>query len=190
MNWQRHGSPIPSIYVADGFFNPTASEYRTIEIVKKSQAVPATLCAAAAVLILQGCSTRSTIRRCVDPSTGTLLPDTACSNPTAVSTYRGGRYARVNSEKGTICLDTVTNLSVSMSNCRGSSMMPGAFFAAGRLLRPSWGYDGQVDSRTGRVTNFKSQPPANADIKSSTGRIISRSGLGSTGRSSSGGFFG
>jgi hypothetical protein len=150
---------------------------------KKSAAVPATFCATVAALILSGCSSPVSVRRCVDPS-GTVLPDTACSSPVTASTYRGGRYARVRAETGTVCFDTSTNKAVANSFCTSSTgYMPG-FFMAGMLYRSSsWGYGGSMSG--GRMRNFTSSAPQAHDIKSSNGSVISRGGFGSSGSSSS-----
>ncbi|HLP00241.1 MAG TPA: hypothetical protein VK171_16710, partial [Fimbriimonas sp.] len=80
---------------------------------KKSQAVPATLCAAIAALILEGCSNPTSVRRCVDPKSGTLLPDTACSNP--ITTPSNQRYVLVPSGNDQVCIDTTTNIQVARS---------------------------------------------------------------------------
>ncbi|MBS1703132.1 MAG: hypothetical protein JST12_15825 [Armatimonadetes bacterium] len=159
---------------------------------KKSSAVPATFCAAVAALILQGCSSPVSVRRCVDPTNGTILPDTACTNPIIATTYRGGRYARVPSSTGNVCIDTNSNQVVPDSYCRNTTSYYPGYYHAGRLIRsPRWGYDGSVSS--GRVTNFTSTPRAGSDIHSSSGGFVShsststsRGGFGSTGRGFSG----
>lgn len=153
---------------------------------KKSQAVPATLCAAIAAIILEGCSNPTSVRRCVDPATGTLLPDNACSNPITASSFRGGRYILVPDGTGQVCIDSQTNQSVARSMCTSGHVGPG-YYHMGRYYRPGWGYDGVVNN--GRVQNFTASPKNGADVKSSSGRVISRGGLGSTG-SSGGSSFG
>lgn len=152
---------------------------------KKSAAVPATLCASVAALILSGCgSTPSTVRRCVDPATGTVMPDTACTTPVTASTYRGGRYARVRAETGSVCFDTSTNKQVANNLCTSTSSYYPGFFYGGMLYRSmGWGYGGSM--MNGRMRNFTTTPPAGHDIKSSNGSVISRGGLGSSGSSSS-----
>lgn len=140
-------------------------------------------------MILQGCSSPVSVRRCVDPATGTVLPDGACTTPVTATTYRGGQYARVPKEGGSVCIDTKTNQVVSDAMCRNSTgYYPGYYYHAGRLFsRPSWGYDGNYTN--GRVSNFTSAPKDGADVKSSSGTIISRGvtrgGFGSSGGSSS-----
>ena len=154
---------------------------------KKSAAVPATFCASVAALILSGCSSPVSVRRCVDPS-GTVLPDTACTTPVTASTYKGGRYARVRTDTGSVCFDTSTNKAVSNSMCTSSTGFLPGFFMAGMLYRSSsWGYGGSMSG--GRMRNFTSSPPSGHDIKSSNGTTVSRGGFGSSSSSSSGSSF-
>ena len=165
---------------------------------KKSTAVPATFCASVATLILSGCSSPVSVRRCVDPATGTVLPDVACSSPVTAATYRGGRYARVPMETGSVCIDTTTNQTVSPGLCTSSSgYYPGYYYYGSHLYRsPSWGYGGIYSG--GRVSNFSRSAPSGATIHSSTGSVVStpssgsssssgvsRGGFGSSGSSSS-----
>lgn len=154
---------------------------------KKSSAVPASFCAAVAILVLEGCSSRPSVRRCVDPSTGFILPDSACTSLTTLNTFRG-RYAMVTSDRGYVCVDIVANKEVPRNFCAGSGYYSGRYWSRGRLFAPSWGYDG-TPSSNGYVRNFRSSPPDGADIHNSSGRVIQRGGFGSSGRSS-GGFFG
>ena len=57
---------------------------------KKSKAVPATLVASIAAIVVAGCGNSTQVRRCVDDQ-GNVLPDTQCTNP-STSTYRSGFY--------------------------------------------------------------------------------------------------
>lgn len=52
---------------------------------KRSKAVPAQFVTAYAALVLAGCSNPTQVRRCVDPVTGKMLPDSYCG-------YSGGGY--------------------------------------------------------------------------------------------------
>lgn len=170
---------------------PLATVFLYYLVVKKSSAVPATFCAAVASLILQGCSSPVSVRRCVDPATGTILPDNACASPVTAVAYRGGQYARVQTDNGSVCIDTRTNQPVSDSFCRSTTGYYPGYYHMGRYYpRMSWGYDGNVSN--GRVMNFSSSPKDGADVKSSSGSVISRGtsrgGFGSS-SSSSGGFF-
>ena len=154
---------------------------------KKSAAVPASFCASVAALILSGCSSPVSVRRCVDPS-GTVLPDTACTSPVTASTYKGGRYARVRTETGSVCFDTTTNKPVDNALCTSSSGYYPGYYHGGMFYRSmGWGYGGSMNN--GRMRNFSSTPPAGHDIKSSNGSTISRGGFGSSGNSSSGSSF-
>ena len=151
---------------------------------KKSAAVPATFCASVATLILSGCSSPVSVRRCVDPRTGTILPDMACSSPVTATTYRGGRYARVPMQTGSACIDTTTNAIVSDFNCRASvGYYPGYYYGSHLYMRPSWGYGGSMSG--GRISNFSSSAPSGHEIRSSSGGVVS--GAGSSGSSSTGG---
>ena len=167
---------------------PIAKISSKIIVVKKSSAVPAALCAAVGVAILEGCSSPSSVRRCVDPGTGQILADTMCSSPITATSYRGGRYALMPDSKGVdICFDTKTNLAVDRSFCRaGHRYTPGfVYMGLGRALsRPSWGYDGQVSN--GRVRGYSSNPPSGASVRTPSGTTISRGGFGSSGKSSGG----
>jgi hypothetical protein len=154
--------------------------------VKKSAAVPASFCASVAALILSGCSSPVSVRRCVDPTSGTILPDIACTSPVTASTYRGGRYARVPTNTGSVCIDTTTNMPASDFNCRMSTgYYPGYYYGSHYYGRPSWGYGGAMNG--GRISNFSSSPPSGAEIRSSTGSTISRGGFGSSGSGGSSG---
>lgn len=148
--------------------------------------MPATFCAAVAILVLEGCSSRPSVRRCVDP-TGFILPDSACSSLTTLNTFRGGRYAYVPSVRGRVCVDLTTNREVPINFCSGTGFYSNRFYQGGRLFAPSWGYDGTAGSN-GYVRNFRSSPPDGADVRSSSGSLIRRGGFG--GSSRSGGFFG
>jgi hypothetical protein len=55
---------------------------------KKSKAVPATLVASLAAVIISGCGNQRQVRRCVD-NQGNILPDIQCNSTT---TYRSGFY--------------------------------------------------------------------------------------------------
>ena len=148
--------------------------------------MPATFCAAVASMILNGCSSPVSVRRCVDPVTGTILPDAACTSPVRATTYRGGRYARVPNGVGSVCIDTSTNLPVSDALCRNSvGYYPGYYYGGRYYPRTSWGYDGNVSG--GRISGFSSVPRDGADVHSSSGSVISRGGFGSSGSSGSGG---
>ena len=151
---------------------------------KKSSAVPATFCASVAALILSGCSSPVSVRRCVDPMSGTVLPDGACSNPVNATTYRGGQYARVSTSTGSVCIDTRTNMTVSDYNCRSSSgFYPGYYYGNHYYGRPGWGYGGSMSG--GRIMGFSSSAPSGATIHSSSGSVVSSPSSGS-GTSSSG----
>ena len=145
---------------------------------KKSAAVPATFCAAVAALIIEGCGPSASVRRCVDPSTNRVLPDTVCEAP-AVASVIPGRYKWVTRGAARMCMDTTTNIQVSDINCQNTMGRSNAF-----VRRGSWIYDGSV--RNGVVSGFTSTPRAGADVQSSAGRVITRGGFGSTGSSSSG----
>ena len=56
------------------------------------------------------------------------------------------------------------------------------FGLAAGLMRPSWGYDGQVSN--GRVRGYASAPPSGASVRTPSGTTISRGGFGSSGKSS------
>ena len=145
---------------------------------KKSAAVPATFCASVATLILSGCSSPVSVRRCVDPRTGTVLPDVACASPVTAVTYRGGRFARVPTSTGTVCIDTTTNLPTSDFNCRASvGYYPGYYYGGHYFGRPGWGYGGSMSG--GRIMGFSSSPPAGATIHSSSGGVVSNPNSGS-----------
>jgi hypothetical protein len=154
--------------------------------VKKSSAVPAALCAAVGVAILEGCSSPSSVRRCIEPGTGKILPDSMCTSPVTATPYRGGRYALVPDTKGVdICFDTKSNIAVDRSLCRNAPRYGNGFIYAGLaagLMRPSWGYDGQVSN--GRVRGYASAPPSGASVRTPSGTTISRGGFGSSGKSS------
>jgi hypothetical protein len=154
--------------------------------VKKSAAVPATFCASVAALILSGCSSPVSVRRCVDPVTGTVLPDGACTSPVTAATYRGGRYARVRTETGSVCFDTSTNKPVADALCTTSSGYYPGYYHGGMFYRSyNWGYGGNYSN--GRIRNFSTSAPEGHEIRSSSGSTISRGGLGSSGSSSSSG---
>jgi len=53
---------------------------------KKSKAVPATLVASIAAIVVAGCGNSTQVRRCVDDQ-GNVLPDSQCQN-TSTTTYR------------------------------------------------------------------------------------------------------
>jgi hypothetical protein len=55
---------------------------------KKSKAVPATLVASIAAIVVAGCGNSTQVRRCVD-NQGNLLPDSQCNNTT---THRTGGF--------------------------------------------------------------------------------------------------
>lgn len=158
---------------------------------KKSSAVPATFCASVAALILSGCSSPVSVRRCVDPATGTVLPDVACASPVTASTYRGGRYARVPMQTGSVCIDTTTNQPVGDSNCRTSTgYYPGYYYGNHFYRSYGWGYGGSMNG--GRMMGFTSTPPSGATIRSSSGSVVplpvSSSGSSSSSGVSRGGF--
>lgn len=54
---------------------------------------------------------------------------------------------------------------------------------------PSWVYGG-TQSSDGRIRNFRSTPTSGAEVVSSSGRVITRGGFGSSGSSSRGFFSG
>lgn len=154
---------------------------------KKSSAVPATFCASVAALILSGCSSPVSVRRCVDPTTGTVLPDVACTSPVTATTFRGGQYARVPTQNGSTCIDTKTNMPVPDANCRSSvGYYPGYYYGNHYYGRPSWGYGGSMMG--GRVSNFSSSAPSGATIHNSSGGVVSSPGSSSSSGVSRGGF--
>ena len=146
--------------------------------------MPAAFCASVAALILSGCSSPVSVRRCVDPTSGTVLPDGACASPVTAATYRGGRYARVPMQTGNVCIDTTTNQPVSDYNCRSSvGYFPGYYYGSHLYRSPGWGYGGSMSG--GRMRNFSSSIPEGHEIHSSSGSVVSRPG--SSGSSSSSG---
>lgn len=148
---------------------------------KKSSAVPATFCALVGSLLLEGCSRGMSVRRCIDPITGRVLPDSACSMP-VVPASPLVRYGFVQRGTERVCMDLDRNIQVPNSYCYNNTRSRTSV----RALRGVWGYDGRISN--GRVTGYSSMPRSGADIGDSSGRIIQRGGFGSSGRSSGGWF--
>jgi hypothetical protein len=143
---------------------------------RKSSSVPAALCAATAILILEGCSSsEATTRRCAD-SAGNILPDSVCEKTT--------RYVFMDDDGVKQCVDTTNYETVADSNCVNQDTMRrrSGGGGMGNAIVAAWVYGGIM--RGNRITGQSYMPPPGQRINSPSGRTVSRGGFGG-----SGGFF-
>lgn len=83
------------------------------------------------------------------------------------------------------CLDKEGRV-IADQYCENPSRYP--YRSGGIVFIPSFGYGGSFSG--GRVRGYNRAPSGNADVVTSSGRVISRGGFGSSGSSSSGSTFG
>jgi uncharacterized protein YgiB involved in biofilm formation len=103
---------------------------------KKSAAVPATVCALVAVALLEGCSSPTAIRRCVDPVSGQVLPDSYCGSGRSMM-YMGRAVSGIWGYNGTMNRGRISGYSTSVpdnatvKSSSGSVISRGGFGGTG-----------------------------------------------------------